>query len=467
MENKNDVLKRLSEAFEKIDALTAQMQIMKYAHAHEVKILSGRIDKLGKENTLLRRENERLRGMINKNSGNSSKPPSSDGFVKNQNSRVKTGRKTGGQLGHEGHGPKLQDNPDEIVEIKAKRCGCGGRFVYGGEYKRKQLVDVEVVTRVLEYREFAGKCLYCGTASHNRAPLDSMVTYGDNLKSLVALLSVEGIISLNRLTKIVEEATGGRIALSQGTVVSWLNELAKRVAPRVETYKDNLLLSRVLNKDETGVSVQGKNQWFHVLSDERHTLYHVNAKRGKEADYAMGVLPDYSGTLMHDHWTSLYEFACTHAECNAHILRYLKAAIETQKRKWAQAMIELLLEAKSLSQPTPAQIADIQARYDEIIKDGIFEFNPDDDPDGEDRKLLRRMEKYKAEHLRFLTDPAVPFDNNQAERDLRMIKAKQKISGTFRAHNGADTFATLKSFTSTHKKQNLNIFDSLKLAFAI
>jgi len=476
-----DIFSHLQETLTGIDLLKIELVQEREARRREVEALNARIEKLEKENAALRLENARLREIQNRNSGNSSKPPSSDGFTKIFNSREKTGRKPGGQPGHKGHGPKLHETPTRVVEVKAEKCRCGGDIVYSDAYRAKQLVDVVVAADVTEYREYQGKCSCCGAKTHNEAPVRDMVTYGEKLKSLVALLSVEGCVSLNRLVQIVREMTG--IALSEGTVVSWLRELSEKVAPSVEALKDTLLLSSVLHKDETGLRVGGELQWLHVLCDNRHTLYLAHQKRGNDADRAMNVLPAYSGTLVHDHMKGLYDFPCTHAECNAHILRYLKAAAENQKRKWAADMIDLLMQAKSLlpgaqpgptakqgvtagqTGPTAAQIEDIQARYDAILSAGRAEFQPGEDYNGEDMKLLRRMQKFKAAHLRFLTDPAVPFDNNQAERDLRMIKAKQKISGTFRAPDGGTIFATLKSYTATLRKQNLNIFNALRNAF--
>jgi transposase len=188
----------------------------------------------------------------------------------------------------------------------------------------------------------------------------------------------------------------------------------------------------------------------------------------------MGILPAFGGVLVHDHLIGLYAFTCSHAECNAHVLRYLKAAIESKKRRWAEAMIKLLLEAKAAVEATDGKplggkaFGKISHQYDKILEQGRKEFLQDESPDynGEDMKLLRRLGEYKTEHLRFVSNVNVPFDNNLAERDLRMIKAKAKISGCFRAINGGEVFAAIKSYTSTLRKNRLNIFFGIKLAFA-
>jgi transposase len=261
---------------------------------------------------------------------------------------------------------------------------------------------------------------------------------------------------------MISELTDGIINLSGGTIVKWNKELAECVSPAIENIKEKLFVSPVLHKDETGIRVDKTVHWFHVLGNKTHTLYSADKKRGNDADKAMGILPSYGGVLVHDHLRGLYDFTCDHAECNAHILRYLKAAVENKKRVWAENMIKLLLEAKD-----GKDAESVFSEYDAIIKQGQKEFLQDEVPDynGDDMKLLRRMKKYKQEYLRFVADNNVPFDNNQAERDLRMIKAKTKISGCFRGKDNGGVFAVLKSYTSTLRKNKRNIFDGIKSAF--
>jgi regulator of replication initiation timing/transposase len=453
-----DLFRQLQETIVKVEKLSTEISDLK----NENQKLEKRIEVLEKENTALKSENQQLKDIINKDSGNSSKPPSSDGFNKINNSREKSGKRPGGQPGHKGCVPKLFDNPTRTVDIKPERCECGGRIKYSGKYALKQVVDISINTDITEYREYEGVCECCRNKAENRAPVDYVITYGSNLKGLSAMLTTEGCISINRTRQMISELTGGLINLSEGTIVNWNKELAGCVAPAIENIKEKLMVSPVLNKDETGVRVDKTINWFHVLANRTHTLYHADKKRGNDADKEMGILPSYGGVLIHDHLRGLYDFTCGHAECNAHILRYLKAAIESKNRNWAKDMIKLLLEAKG------GMDADkVLSRYDEILDQGQREFLKDETPDynGEDMKLLRRMKKYKQEHLRFVTDKNVPFDNNQAERDLRMIKAKTKISGCFRGDDKGGIFAALKSYTSTLRKNNRNIFNGIKSAF--
>ena len=211
--------------------------------------------------------------------------------------------------------------------------------------------------------------------------------------------------------------------------------------------------------------------WLHVLSNDKYTLYHASKKRGKDADIDAAVLPAFKGVLVHDNLKGLYHFDCTHAECNAHILRYLKGVVETKKRKWAADMIAFLMRIKSAVAEKvlePDEIQDFHRQYDEILNNGEFEVQQSEISEykGADLALLRRLREYKNQHLLFLSDRNVPFDNNQAERDLRMIKAKTKISGCFRATDGDSIFAVLKTYTASLRKNGLNIFDAIGFAWA-
>jgi len=457
-----NLFKQLQETIVTVEKLSAEISDLKKNQRAEIEMLNQKIESQAAEIIALKTENQKLKDIINKDSGNSDKPPSSDGFKKIYNSREKTGKRPGGQSGHTGFVPKLHSNPTRTVEIKCKKCHCGGEIRYSGKYTAKQFVDISIAADITEYREYEGTCDCCQNKAENHAPINDIITYGNNLKGLSGILTIEGCVSINRTQQMISELTGGLINVSEGTIVKWNKELAIRVAPAIENIKENLIISPVLNKDETGVRVDKTINWFHVLSNKTHTLYHVNKKRGNEADKEMGVLPSYSGVLIHDHLKGLYNFTCEHAECNAHILRYLKAAIENKKRSWAGDMIKLLIEAKD-----GMAVNLVFQRYDEVLERGRQEFLKDESPDynGDDMKLLRRMEKYKQEHLRFAADKNVPFDNNQAERDLRMIKAKTKISGCFRGNDKGTVFATLKSYTSTLRKNNCNIFNGIKSAF--
>jgi transposase len=488
-----NIYAQLEETILKVEKMRIEMREVKTAHRREIYLTNEKHEKTLKaekaaqalekrelkekikqqawEIEKLKEENEALREIMNKNSSNSSKPPSSDGFRKIANSRERTGKKRGGQVGHKGHRMKYFTTPTKIIDVKAKKCRCGGEVQYiEGAYTKKQLADIEIKANITEYREYTGVCECCGRIVVNRSPIKDRITYGDKLKSFVNMLNVEGNISINRLRQILSEVSGGVLNLSEGTICKWNRDLSKLLAPSIQTIKEKLLGSPVLHKDETGVWVDTKLNWLHVLSNDKYTLYYSEPRRGKDADTEAGVLPAFKGVLVHDNLKSLYHFNCTHAECNAHILRYLKGVIESKGREWAKDMIDFLLKAKAAAEAdlSAPEILEFHRLYDEILERGRLEHLRDEKPDryGDDVKLLRRLRQYKAQHLLFLSDRNVPFDNNLAERDLRMIKAKTKISGCFRSTDGDSVFAVIKSYTSSLRKNALNIFDSLISAWS-
>ena len=475
------LFKQLQETIEQAEKLTAEIREIKSAHQMEIAGLKTEIAGLRAENTALKAENDKLKAIINKDSSNSSKPPSSDGFRKICNSREKTGKNPGGQAGHPGHVPVLFGNPATIINHRQERCSCGGTVAYPHEYRAKQLVELEIRANVTEHRSYTGVCGNCNAIIPNDTPLQDTITYGEKVKAFVAMLSNEGLVSINRIRTMLYEITGGAIALSEGTIAKWNQDLSGALTPFIKETKAKLLTQPVLHKDATGIRVANSLHWLHVLSTEVYTLYFSCKKRGNEADEETGILPAYGGgelpvRLVHDHLKGLYRFTCAHAECNAHILRYLKSAVETKKRAWAVGMIAFLTDAHNAVKAHKARnipaldnalLAEYNARYDEILRQGWLEFLQCEERDynGEDMKLLRRLKEYKPEHLRFLSDFQVPFDNNRAERDLRMIKSKTKVSGCFRGKAGGAVFATIKSYTSTLKKNSRNIFNGLKAAF--
>ena len=412
----------------------------------------------------LTQENARLKEMMGKNSGNSSKPSSTDFFKKPISTREPTGREIGGQKGHKPHNAELYDDVDEVIEYKVEKCECGGKIEQLKEYAVKQLVDIEVVTKVVEHRIYEGICTCCGKCVKAACELQHKVTYGENIKSLAAMLLAEGNVSINRTKSMIYELTD-KVNLSEGTIVKWQNELGRKVEPFCEKVGKELKVSEVLHKDETGIRRNKKILWLHVVSTPMKTLYFVHEKRGKDADDAMGILEDYGGTLVHDHYKPLYKFECKHAECNAHIIRYLKGVIENQKCEWAKEMLNFLVELNNRRKNSEKiDIDSAFAKYNEILQKARPIYY-EGQANGEDYKLWRRMGEYAEEHLRFICDENVPFDNNQAERDLRMIKAKTKISGCFRSDAGAKAFANTKSYTSTMRKNGINIYKAIISAF--
>jgi transposase-like protein len=426
-----------------------------------------------------------LTARIKKDSSNSSKPSSTDGFKKQiHNSREKSGKKPGGQNGHKGECLKLFGNPTEKIECKDKNCSCGGHIKYYPEpISVKQKVDIDVSVNIKEYQRFEGICEKCQKTHVSKFPdnIVNTVTYGDNLKTLVTMLINEGMVSINRVSDLIKSLTDDVIHLSEGTIVNFNYELAKKCEPIVDKIKDILIKSNVLHVDESGLRINGKLNWIHTACDEENTLYMTHEKRGKEAAEDMGILSYFVGTLIHDHLKSYYKYtAMEHGECNAHILRYLKGIIDIFKREEAESLIKLLIEANSAKKTTilngrqsfsEEEIAEYEGKYLDLLNNWKGKYfadiksSKDAKYHNDERCLLERMIEYKDEHLRFIKDFSVPFDNNMAERSLRMIKAKCKISGGFRSDKGAEAFSKIRSVIGTIKKRGKNVFKSIKSVF--
>lgn len=242
------------------------------------------------------------------------------------------------------------------------------------------------------------------------------------------------------------------------------------------------MVSSVIHFDETGLHINGEREWLHVASTERLTFYAAHAKREGEATDEIGILPKFQGTAVHDFWRSYFKYDCRHALCNAHHLRELTGILEQDKQAWPQGMIDLLCEIRKkveekkavVNRLDPDQIKSFQERYDRIVQKGFTE-NPtptlEDQPKRRGRKkqskaknLLDRLNKYCRQTLAFMYDFSIPFDNNQGEQDIRMMKVQQKISGTFRSTQGAKTFCRIRGYISTLRKNSLSVIDAIESA---
>ena len=436
----------------------------------EINRLNKKIDKLEKENT-------KLKNSLSKNSYNSSKPSSTDGFHKIVHSlRKKSSNPIGGQKNHIGS-TLTEEKVKNIINSNADNIIVKKEILFVNKKKldgtKKYKVDTELSVIVTEYN-----LIYDKNASKLSKELKNDVTYGNNLKSFITLLNVEHAISIQRTADIIKELTNNILNISTGTIQNFIYELKSKVNPAITNIKNFLLGSEVNHKDETMLFCNGIPRWFHVFCNEWATYYYYHKSRGNVADIEKGLLMIFTGTLVHDHMKGLYKFQSNDAECNAHILRYLNFAIENYNRKWAKDLFDLLLKIKKEIKEEMEKgnnslltesILKYEQEYSRIIEDGEKEFkndnNPHKDYTGDDMKLLRRLKKYKENHLLFMYDFRVPFDNNLAERDLRMIKAKKKIAGGFRSDKGGEAYTDIKTYLSTMKKQNNNLYQSIRLAF--
>lgn len=436
----------------------------------EIRRLNKRIDNLEKRNT-------KLENRLSKNSSNSSKPSSTDGFNKIVHGlRKKSSNPIGGQKNHIGstlNEKKVRDiinSGNDNVFVKREILMVNNKNLDGS---KKYIIDTSLSVIVTEYN-----LVYKEDAPALPKELKNCVIYGENLKSFVTLLNVEHAIPIQRTVNIIKELTNNALQLSTGTIQNFLYELQIKVQPAIENIKKFLLRCEVNHKDETMLFCNGEPRWFHVFSNKEATYYYYHKSRGNKADVEKGLLMIFTGTLVHDHMKGLYKFQSDDAECNAHILRYLTFTMEKYKRKWAQDLLDLLLRIKEEIKEEMEKgnnslktesILKYEEEYSKIIEEGELEFRNDNNPHkdyaAEDMQLLRRLKKYKENHLIFMYDFRIPFDNNLAERDLRMIKAKKKISGGFRSDRGGEAYTDIKTYLSTMKKQGNNLYQSIKSTF--
>lgn len=425
---------------------------------------------------------EKLKSQINKNSQNSSKPPSSDGFKKPKpkSLRSKTGKAQGGQQGHNGKTLHQVEEPDEIETHHVDHCHqCG----YSLEnvpcrFEKRQLFDIPPMEiHVTEHRGEIKSCPFC--QSQNRASfpegVKAPVQYGPQLKSLAVYLHDYQLLPYERTREMLGDLFNQPI--SRATIVEAECQLHQKLEPIEETIVQQLLSSPAVHFDESGLRVNAKRHWLHVASTNTLTHYTVHQKRGKEGMDAGGILPNFNGIAVHDAWKSYFNYPCDHALCHAHHLRELTGIYEQWEQQWAKEMIDLLLEMKATVEAEGildiTTILSLDQRYDRIIEMGLEEdeqLNPPESlpkakrgrkKQSPAKNLLDRLQSYRSEALGFIRNPFIPFDNNQAERDVRMVKVQQKVSGTFRDSKGAERFSRIRGYISTMKKQSHSVMEAL------
>ncbi len=437
----------------------------------------------------LTKEIEELKNKLAKNSRNSSKPPSSDGYdkPKPKSQRKKSGRPSGGQRGHTGSTLKQVAYPDRIEEHKVKNCeNCGATLstLEFNDYEARQVFDlpkIEVV--VTEHRAQITRCPCCENRTKAAFPMGvtQAVQYGTRLQATTTYLSQYQLLPYKRLQELLCDLF--QVNLSQGT----LNRILDKGYNHLELFdreaKEMLRQSDVVHFDESGIRVKKDRHWLHVASTEQITHYHIDPKRGQTAMDEMGVLPDYQGYAVHDHWASYYRYNCQHVLCNAHHLRELTFAEEQHQQQWATKLKACLLSAKKEvdnaieagnASLDPSRVTYFSRRYSRLLRIGLAEVPvlPKDKnrtrgkvKQHKVKNLHDRLTNHKKEVLAFLYDFSLPFDNNLAERDVRMVKVKQKISGCFRSEQGARVFSRIRGYISSIRKQGYNVFNALIDAF--
>ncbi len=447
--------------------LIALLVAQEARHAAEMAAMQARLAEL-----------ERRLGL---NSSNSGKPPSSDGLkkpVRVSSLRQSSGKKPGGQKGHPGETLCRTGTPDVIIDHYPSACaGCGAPLAatMATGHAARQVFDLPepqplVVT---EHRAHNCRCAACGAQTRAAFPdwVTAPVQYGKRIGAFVLYLLHYQLLPEKRLAMLMTDLFGVRLATA--TIARISQDCAKRLQGFVHVVRNQLAAAPVKHMDETGFRIGGKTQWLHVASTMLLTFYRVSAKRGS-------LLADVTGIVVHDHWHPYYTLKnVLHALCNAHHLRELKALVEIEKEDWARRMQRLLRRACHAVNLARAQdvslrpelIALIERCYDAIVADGLAfhagqpalaKARPRGRPPRRvGHNLLLRLSTRKPDVLRFLTDPRVPFTNNLAERDGRMMKLRQKISGGFRSDQGAADFAAIRSLLATARKQGWGLLHTL------
>lgn len=428
-----------------------------------------------------------LRARVDMNSRNSSKPPSSDGYAKPapKSRRGRSGKAPGKQPGDPGRHLAQRPDPDARATHSPTTCGSCGEDLGDAEVTgtiRRQVFDLPPVALFCTEHQAERRRCSCGATSTGAFPPEATAPtcYGPALRAYVCYLVTRQHIPIARVAELLRDTYGAPV--STGTIVSMVEEGAAMLEAFLARIKDLLAGSEVVHADETGLRVEAVLKWVHSASTSELTLYHLDSKRGTTAMDAMGVLEHLRGVLVHDGWTPYRTYDnVTHALCNAHHLRELDAAAETTGQGWAAEMTALLadtwqivLTAKADGRSALAgdDLEGIRARYQTIIAAG-HAANPPPTPTGlrgrpkrsKAGNLLRRLDLHADDVLRFATDFAVPFDNNTAERDIRMVKVHQKVSGGFRSVDGAEAFLAFRSYLSTAAKQGVNLLDALQQLF--
>jgi transposase len=429
-----------------------------------------------------------LERRLGQDSSNSSKPPSTDGLRKPARAQRRAaeraeGRRPGKQPGAPGAHLAQVAIPDEVVEHVPDRCGgCGGDLagaaVVGVE--ARQVFDLPPLRlAVAEHRVQRRRCA-CGstTAAAFPAHARAAACYGPGVRALVAYLCVHQHLPVDRAAQLLADVLGAPLAT--GTLAAVVAEGAAGLAGFVEVVRDRLAAAPVAHFDETGARVAGRLHWVHSASTAGLSLFTVHAKRGKVAMDAAGVLPAFAGVAVHDGWSPYWRYPVTHALCGAHLLRELEEVADEPGQGWAAGMGELLGDVKLVADRARAAglqrvddqaRARLRARYERLLADGQAANPP---PRAARRagvrrspaaRLLARLDAHCDEVLRSLDDTRVPFDNNQGERDLRMVKLQQKISGCWRTLAGAEAFLALRSYVSTARKQGMNPLAVLRQLF--
>ena len=433
---------------------------------------------------------QKLQEQLNKNSHNSSMPPSSDGYKKPapKSLRKPSGKKAGGQKGHKGQTLKITAEPDETILHMPAACeGCPQYEICRGAAcvaETRRVADAAVEIHVTAHKALEVRCPFHGKHLRGEFPEDvkAALQYGKTLQALVVAFNTVGAVSVSRIHDLFGNVFG--IPLSTGTINNMVRHCAGKLTGVVDEIRRHVTGLDIAHFDETGCRVNSRLHWVHVASDRCNTYLYLSGKRGQNGMEEGNVLPNFHGTAIHDCWTSYWRYDIKHGVCCAHLLRELNGAEENHPlQKWPKAFRRLLLKMKAAKDEAVLSGADhlesdaierFDQEYDRILRKAYRE-NPAPENTagrrgrpkrGKILSLIDRLRDLKESVCLFVKNFDVPFDNNQAERDLRMIKVKTKVSGCFRTVEGAADFLKIMSYTGTARKQGVNPFQAILLALS-
>ncbi len=472
-------------------------QIIKNQNGHIISLTN----QLQEQTLLIKQQSEQIRALtfvvaelnerLKKNSHNSSKPPSSDGLnkPKPKSLRKPSNKKPGAQKGHKGTGLKLPHKPNEFIDCEPDEClSCPNAQLCVSKVKESRYeIDLETIVKVRQYRQIMRTCKeHSNELLIGKFPAGISATkqYGNGVKAMAVALTSDGAVSIQRTHDLLSAVSG--LSISTGSICKMSREFAAGLTDVVEKIRLSLLQkSTPVHCDESGARTAGKLAWVHNVSDDALTYQTVSWKRGIIGMQEAKFLPEYTGTIVHDCWASYWKFSGPqHAVCCIHLLRELSGIAENYPtQNWAVQIKKQLLHMKKVKERAISQGKDMlsyyhqhkfSVEYDQYLQEAVKQ-NPiaPKDPGKRGRakkntarRLADRLIAYKGEVSLFFKKFVVPFDNNQAERDIRMLKVKIKVSGCFRTFEGAQDYALIRSYLSSAKKQGINVFHAIQFALA-
>ena len=474
----------------KMIAHTPVAGLMLISFKQNIETLIKLLEEIIKENKNLKEENAKLNIQLKeielknkKDSHNSHMPPSTDKNKKNENRKYppknKSKKKTGGQVGHKGTTLERNQTPDEIKKYalkgKCKTCELNLSLITKKTYIKKQEVDIKFTVYTTDHVVECGKCK-CGITHVANHPthLNAPVQYGASVKGFVSYLTNYQVMPFERTQDLFRDIFN--LPMSEGTIFNVAKQCHKNLFGFEKLAGKALLNSKVNHSDETPMNVNKKKNYLHVLSNDYITLIKAHASRGFDAINAIGLLKKFNGFLVSDFFSMYYSLPAKNVACHSHLQRELTFLIEEFKIKWAKKIKKFFLRAnkelnkfrkKKIPIPYKEQVR-YKNEFDQLIIFAIIE-TPDYNKKGKKsdaENLLARFIRHSDSILRFTTDIEIPFTNNLAERDFRMAKTKQKVSGGFRTFEGLEKYAQLRSYISTVKKQGRNVLQSLNAIFS-